>query len=36
VWASVDRRDDRVQLIVEDFLSIDDLQLLMFDLPAEQ
>ena len=36
VWASVDRRDDRVQLIVEDCRSIDDLQLLMVDLPADQ
>ena len=36
VWASVDRRDDRVQLIVDDCRSIDDLQLLMVDLPAEQ
>ncbi len=36
VWASVDRRDDRVQLIVDDCRSIDDLQLLMVDLPADQ
>ncbi|MEB3104627.1 MAG: DNA polymerase III subunit alpha [Cyanobacteriota bacterium] len=36
VWASVDRRDDRVQLIVDDCRSIDDLQLLMVELPAEQ
>jgi DNA polymerase III subunit alpha len=36
IWASVDRRDDRVQLIVEDCRSIDDLQLLMVDLPADQ
>ena len=36
VWASVDRRDDRIQLIVDDCRSIDDLQLLMVDLPAEQ
>ncbi|MCP9887092.1 DNA polymerase III subunit alpha [Cyanobium sp. ATX 6A2] len=36
VWASVDRRDDRVQLIVDDCRSIDDLQLLMVELPADQ
>ena len=36
IWASVDRRDDRVQLIVEDCRSIDDLQFLMVDLPADQ
>ncbi|MEX0589159.1 MAG: DNA polymerase III subunit alpha [Cyanobium sp.] len=36
VWATVDRRDDRVQLIVDDCRSIDDLKLLMVDLPAEQ
>jgi DNA polymerase-3 subunit alpha len=32
----VDRRDDRVQLIVDDCRSIDDLQLLMVELPADQ
>jgi len=36
VWASVDRRDDRVQLIVDDCRSIDDLQLLVVELAAEQ
>ncbi|MFQ6537298.1 MULTISPECIES: DNA polymerase III subunit alpha [Aphanothece] len=36
VWASVDRRDDRVQLIVDDCRSIDDLQLLMVEMPADQ
>jgi DNA polymerase-3 subunit alpha len=36
VWASVDRRDDRVQLIVEDCRSIDDLELLLVDVPADQ
>jgi DNA polymerase-3 subunit alpha len=36
VWASVDRRDDRVQLIVDDCRSIDDLQLLMVEIPVEQ
>jgi DNA polymerase-3 subunit alpha len=32
----VDRRDDRVQLIVDDCRSIDDLQLLMVEIPVEQ
>jgi DNA polymerase-3 subunit alpha len=36
VWASVDRRDDRVQLIVDDCRQVDDLQLLMVDLRCEQ
>ncbi len=36
VWASVDRRDDRVQVIVDDCCSIEDLRLLMVELPAEQ
>jgi DNA polymerase-3 subunit alpha len=36
VWASVDRRDERVQLIVDDCRAIDDLELLMVELPAEQ
>lgn len=36
VWASVDRRDERVQLIVEDCRSIDDLKLVLVDLPADQ
>ncbi len=36
VWASVDRRDDRVQVIVEDCCGIDELRLLMVELPAEQ
>jgi DNA polymerase-3 subunit alpha len=36
VWASVDRRDDRVQLIVDDCRQVDDLQLLMVELPADQ
>jgi DNA polymerase-3 subunit alpha len=35
VWASVDRRDERVQLIVDDCRSIDDLKLVLVDLPAE-
>ncbi|MBM5818111.1 MAG: DNA polymerase III subunit alpha, partial [Cyanobacteria bacterium K_Offshore_surface_m2_239] len=36
VWASVDRRDDRVQVIVDDCCSIEDLRYLMVELPAEQ
>jgi DNA polymerase-3 subunit alpha len=36
LWATVDRRDDRVQLIVEDCRSIDDLQLVLVDLPPAQ
>ena len=36
VWATVDRRDDRVQLIVEDCRSIEDLQLVLVDLAPEQ
>jgi len=36
IWASVDRRDERVQLIVEDCRAIDDLRFLMVELQAEQ
>ncbi len=36
IWASVDRRDDRVQLIVDDCRAIDDLEVLMVELLAEQ
>ncbi len=36
VWASVDRRDDRVQLIVDDCRAIDDLRLLIVDLMSDQ
>jgi DNA polymerase-3 subunit alpha len=36
LWATVDRRDDRVQLIVEDCRSIEDLQLVLVDLPPAQ
>ena len=36
IWASVDRRDDRVQLIVDDCRAIDDLQVLLVELLAEQ
>ena len=35
VWASVDRRDERVQLLVDDCRSIEDLRLLLVDLAAE-
>jgi len=35
-WASVDRRDDRVQLIIDDCRSIEDLQLVIVELPADQ
>ncbi len=36
VWGSVDRRDDRVQLIVDDCRAIDDLRLLLVELQVEQ
>jgi DNA polymerase-3 subunit alpha len=36
VWGSVDRRDERVQLILDDCRSIDDLQLVVVELPADQ
>ena len=36
VWAAVDRRDERVQLIVDDCRAIDDLRLLMVELDADQ
>jgi DNA polymerase-3 subunit alpha len=36
VWATVDRRDERVQLIVDDCRSIDDLQLLQVELDPNQ
>jgi DNA polymerase-3 subunit alpha len=36
VWGSVDRRDERVQLIVDDCRAIDDLKVLMVDLLAEE
>ncbi len=36
VWGSVDRRDERVQLIIDDCRTIDDLRLLLVELlPAE-
>jgi DNA polymerase-3 subunit alpha len=36
VWASVDRRDERVQLIVDDCRSIEDLQLLQVELAPQE
>jgi DNA polymerase-3 subunit alpha len=36
VWAAVDRRDERVQLILDDCRSIDDLRFLVVELPADQ
>jgi DNA polymerase III subunit alpha len=36
VWAAVDRRDERVQLILDDCRSIDDLLFLVVELPADQ
>ncbi len=36
IWGSVDRRDDRVQLIVDDCRAIDDLRLLLVDLMSDQ
>jgi len=36
VWAGVDRRDERVQLIVDDCRAIDDVQLLVVELSASQ
>jgi DNA polymerase-3 subunit alpha len=36
VWATVDRRDDRAQLILEDCRAIDDLQLVMVELAPDQ
>ncbi len=36
IWASVDRRDDRVQLIVDDCRAIDDLRLLLVELLPDQ
>ena len=36
VWAAVDRRDERVQLIVDDCRAIDDMQLLMVELAPDQ
>ncbi len=36
IWASVDRRDDNVQLILEDCREIDDLKFILIDLRPEQ
>lgn len=36
VWATVDRRDERVQLLVDDCRSIEDLRLLLVELAADQ
>jgi DNA polymerase-3 subunit alpha len=36
VWAGVDRRDERVQLIIDDCRAIDDVQLLLVELSGEQ
>ncbi len=36
IWASVDRRDDNVQLILEDCREIDDLRFILIDLPPDQ
>ncbi|WP_320676602.1 DNA polymerase III subunit alpha [Prochlorococcus sp. MIT 1300] len=36
VWASVDKRDDRVQLIIDDCRAIDDLQLLLIELLPDE
>ena len=36
VWAGVDRRDDRVQLIIDDCRAIDDLTVLLVELSSQQ
>ena len=36
VWAAVDRRDERVQLIVDDCRAVDDLRLLLVELDPDQ
>jgi DNA polymerase-3 subunit alpha len=36
IWATVDRRDERVQLILEDSRAVEALQLLLVELPADQ
>ena len=36
IWASVDRRDEQVQLIVDDCRVIDELKFLMVELQAEE
>ncbi|KGG24818.1 MULTISPECIES: DNA polymerase III subunit alpha [unclassified Prochlorococcus] len=36
IWASVDRRDDRTQLIIDDCRAIDDLRLLLVELMPDE
>tara|TARA_B100000029_G_scaffold126737_1_gene120396 strand:+ start:69 stop:3584 length:3516 start_codon:yes stop_codon:yes gene_type:complete len=36
IWASVDRRDDRIQLIIDDCRAIDDLRLLLVELMPDE
>jgi len=36
IWGSVDRRDETVQLIIDDCREIDDLRFLLIDLRPEQ
>lgn len=36
IWAGVDRRDDRVQLIIDDCRAIDNVELLLVELSPEQ
>ncbi|MGB1774889.1 MAG: DNA polymerase III subunit alpha [Synechococcus sp.] len=36
IWASVDRRDERVQLIIDDCRAIDDLEILLVELTPER
>jgi len=36
VWAGVDRRDERVQLIIDDCRAVDELNLLLVQLPSDQ
>ena len=36
IWAVVDRRDDRVQLIIDDCRAIDDLEILLVELTPER
>jgi len=36
IWATVDRRDERVQLILEDSRAVEALQLLLVELPVDQ
>ena len=36
IWAAVDRRDERVQLIVDDCRAIDDLEILLVELSPDR